>query len=74
MMKQYKHVCIEQTNIHPSFDATSYPQERVFWAGNIHSESQKLQFGKCREKMNEPSLKEKNGQRIHPSSLLLQST
>lgn len=31
-------------NIHPSFDATSYPQERVIWSGKKQHESQKVNF------------------------------
>lgn len=43
MKTNMKH-CAEQTNIHPSIDATTYPQGRVFWAEKFNNESQKRCF------------------------------
>lgn len=56
MMKTNMKHCAEQTNIRPSIDATTYPQERVFWAGKFNKESQKRYFDRWKNVSNTLSL------------------
>ncbi len=49
MLKNIMKRFVEQMNILPSSDATSYPQARVFWTGKLHNESQNPFFKRWKD-------------------------